>query len=100
MPYVRPCRNPWCPNYQPCPDHPIVAFAGSSPMPPGWHRTRAAVLARAGGVCEECRAAPATDVHHIVARHLGGSDDPGNLRALCGACHGHITGRQGRQAGL
>jgi 5-methylcytosine-specific restriction endonuclease McrA len=94
MPLVRACRNRWCPNYQPCPDHPIVAFAGQPPMSPGWASVRAAILERDHWACALC-GAPAADVDHIRPRSAGGGDDPGNLRSLCGPCHRAVTGRAG-----
>lgn len=63
-------------------------------MPPGWQATRAAQLARFP-VCQDCGLCPATEVHHVRSRAEGGGDDPGNLRSLCHACHGRITGRAG-----
>jgi len=33
MPMVLPCREAWCPNYQPCPEHPILPFGGGQPAP-------------------------------------------------------------------
>jgi 5-methylcytosine-specific restriction endonuclease McrA len=92
MPLVRPCRHPWCPNYQPCPRHPVIPFAGTGPMPPGWAKLRAACLARDGGMCVLC-GAPATDADHIVPRAQGGSDDLANLRSLCHRCHLRRAGR-------
>ena len=93
MPLVKPCRNRHCPNYQPCPDHPIPTHgAAGVPMPPGWARTRAAQL-RAHPLCQDC-GAPATEVHHQVPRWRGGTEDPSNLRSLCGPCH-HRKGWRG-----
>lgn len=37
-------------------------------------------------LCEECGAV-AVDIHHIVKRSQGGSDDVSNLKALCRRCH-------------
>lgn len=54
---------------------------------------RRAVLARAGGRCERCGAQPGSrplerlEAHHLLPRARGGSDDPSNGAALCGACH-------------
>ena len=92
MPLVRACRHPRCPNYQPCPRHPIKAFAGTGPMPPGWSALRAACLARDGYRCVLC-GAPATDADHIVPRAQGGPDELANLRALCHPCHLRRAGR-------
>jgi 5-methylcytosine-specific restriction endonuclease McrA len=96
MPYVKPCRNPHCPGYQPCPAHPApVPFAGSQPMGPGWPVLRASILARDGWTCQLC-GGRATDVDHIVPRSAGGTDDPANLRSLCGPCHHRATGQLNR----
>jgi Zierdtviridae HNH endonuclease len=40
------------------------------------------VLERDGHVCVVC-GAPATEVDHIEAVSVGGTDDPANLRAVC-----------------
>ena len=55
-----------------------------------WRMTRARFL-RAHPVCDCGR--PATEVHHVVAREVGGSDEWANLRALCKACHSRITAK-------
>ncbi len=34
------------------------------------------------------------EVHHIIARSLGGSDHPGNLKTLCPSCHALYTQEQ------
>ena len=39
------------------------------------------------GCGEECRRGEA-DVHHLVPRSLGGTDEPSNLVTLCDGCHG------------
>jgi 5-methylcytosine-specific restriction protein A len=63
-----------------------------------WQRLRAMFL-RAHPLCVECaradRITVATDVHHIVAKRAGGSDDDSNLMALCHACHSRITAAGG-----
>lgn len=59
-----------------------------------WQRWRALFL-RAHPLCAECQRAgrvrPATDVHHVVAKRAGGSDEESNLMALCHSCHSRIT---------
>lgn len=49
--------------------------------------------------CVHCAArgvmTAATDVHHVVARRDGGSDDDSNLLALCHACHSRVTAAGG-----
>jgi 5-methylcytosine-specific restriction protein A len=37
----------------------------------------------------------ARDVDHVIPYHLGGTDDAGNLEALCGWHHGKKSGREG-----
>ena len=55
---------------------------------------RTEVLARAGGLCESCWMAPATDAHHICSRARGAGHkmlhDPRNGFALCRTCHDAI----------
>jgi 5-methylcytosine-specific restriction protein A len=50
-------------------------------------------------LCAHCLACgivvPATDVHHLVPRRDGGSDEESNLQALCHACHSRVTGAGG-----
>ncbi|EHQ27689.1 HNH endonuclease [Mucilaginibacter paludis] len=61
--------------------------------------TRAFVLDRNGFTCQMCGAAAGepnpfdanrkTRLHigHIIDKSMGGSDDPGNLRAICSVCN-------------
>lgn len=55
-----------------------------------WKRVRAEVLARDKYKCIECtdnvRSFDA-DVHHLLPRSAGGTDDPSNLITLCDGCH-------------
>jgi 5-methylcytosine-specific restriction endonuclease McrA len=41
-------------------------------------------------VCRKCFAKENLDVHHIVSRVKGGSNNPTNLVLLCGRCHRHM----------
>jgi len=56
-----------------------------------WQDIRAIVLARDDHRCvgcgEVCSRGEA-DVHHLIPRSLGGSDEPANLVTLCDGCHG------------
>jgi 5-methylcytosine-specific restriction endonuclease McrA len=53
-----------------------------------WAAIRAAVLARAGWVCEACGVRGRLDVHHVQKRSQGGSDfDQDQLVGLCRGCH-------------
>ena len=54
---------------------------------------RARVLSRNGGRCEvgaEGCFGAAHHVHHIRRRSQGGTDDDGNLLALCAWCHDYV----------
>ena len=51
---------------------------------------RPLVMARALHVCEKCRAMPAVVIHHKLRRSQGGTNDLGNLMALCLDCHNEI----------
>lgn len=56
--------------------------------------TRRLVRERAGARCEYCRLPQQYSdllhhVEHIVAKHHGGSDDPGNLALACHRCNFH-----------
>jgi 5-methylcytosine-specific restriction enzyme A len=63
-----------------------------------WQRLRTYFLA-GNPLCVHCaeqgRTEPATDVHHVVAKRNGGSDDDANLLALCHACHSKVTAAGG-----
>lgn len=48
---------------------------------------------RANPLCVECDGA-ATEVDHIVPKSQGGTDEWGNLQALCKSCHSRKTARQ------
>ena len=58
-----------------------------------WPKLRAMVLERDGGRCSCCgadlspRPGWLVEVHHVVPRRLGGSEDPRNLKTLCSDCH-------------
>lgn len=55
-----------------------------------WRAKRAAVLDRARGLCEGCRNAKATQVHHLTYDHV--FEEPlWDLVASCSACHERVT---------
>ena len=51
-----------------------------------WKERRERVLARAGGVCEGCGKAPATQVHHLHYARVG-CEMLFDLVAVCDGCH-------------
>lgn len=53
---------------------------------PEWKEKRRLVLLRAQGVCEGCRIAEATEVHHLTYSHAG-EEFLFQLVAICGPCH-------------
>ncbi len=59
-----------------------------------WKKTRARFLLR-HPLCEQCRSegrlTAAEEVHHILPLVSGGTNDEGNLMALCKSCHSKIT---------
>lgn len=62
-----------------------------------WQRVREVVLRRDGGLCRcaRCTASGevrvAHEVDHVVPKHLGGTDDLDNLRAINRECHAAKT---------
>ncbi|MEZ4504712.1 MAG: HNH endonuclease [Thermomicrobiales bacterium] len=49
--------------------------------------SRRLVQERDGYRCTICGSREQLEVHHIVPRRLGGSNDPENLVTVCAACH-------------
>lgn len=60
---------------------------------PIWAERRQLVLYRAGGICEACRAAPATEAHHLTYDNVG-QEPLFDLVAVCQSCHQNITDRK------
>ena len=55
-----------------------------------WRRTRESILRRDGFRCVECGKpcdVDEADIHHLLPRSAGGSDEPSNLITLCDGCH-------------
>lgn len=61
-----------------------------------WPERRKRVLLRDRYLCVRCKAkgklTKAEQVHHIVHRSDGGSNDDANLESLCKDCHGEAHG--------
>jgi hypothetical protein len=53
---------------------------------------RSQVLLRDHFRCQECGYYKHLEVHHVVPRSKGGTDDPENLMTLCTRCHKKIHG--------
>jgi len=55
-----------------------------------WQSVRRMVLARDGNACVDCHqlvASQDADIHHLLPRSMGGSDEASNLVTLCDGCH-------------
>jgi hypothetical protein len=64
----------------------------TEPRPPlsygaDWYDIRRKALERDGYRCANCGAASGLEVHHIVPKGRGGSNQLGNLKTLCEDCH-------------
>jgi 5-methylcytosine-specific restriction endonuclease McrA len=57
--------------------------------------TREAVTGRSNGICEFCSQMMATEMHHRLARSLGGGWSPANIIHLCWKCHRRCTSPSG-----
>jgi 5-methylcytosine-specific restriction endonuclease McrA len=58
---------------------------------------RSKILLRDNFKCQECGYYKHLEVHHIIPRSKGGSDDPENLVTLCQRCHDKKHGREYRE---
>jgi 5-methylcytosine-specific restriction endonuclease McrA len=64
---------------------------------PAWKDRRRLVMERAQGLCEGCRQASATEVHHLSYSHWG-QELLFELVALCGDCHDRIHAKGDHEA--
>lgn len=64
---------------------------------PEWRDRRRRVMDRAQGLCEGCRQASATEVHHLSYEHWG-HEFLFELVALCGDCHDRIHAKGDHEA--
>jgi hypothetical protein len=60
-------------------------------------KLRSQILLRDGFRCQECGYYKHLEVHHIVPRSKGGTDDLKNLITLCQRCHGKKHGFKNRE---
>jgi 5-methylcytosine-specific restriction endonuclease McrA len=59
---------------------------------PLWQKVRKLVITAAKGLCQRCKAAPATDAHHLTYVRVG-HERWGDLEAVCTLCHQDGHGR-------
>ena len=52
-----------------------------------WNKIKRDVLNRDNWTCQVCKKSHSSQVHHIIPRSSGGSDNVGNLITLCNRCH-------------
>lgn len=80
----RICSNDSCANTQPCRDHPVIPWEGSTSrgFPPPIRRY---ILER-DPLCVQCHSRPSVIADHIVPKAEGGNDDPSNGQGLCADC--------------
>jgi 5-methylcytosine-specific restriction enzyme A len=110
----RPCTHPGCKAYATnggrCDDHKRVGWnewqaAKGNNVQRGygkaWRALRAEAMRRDSHLCQCCLEegvyTPATDVDHITPKALGGTDELGNLQALCRPCHREKTAQEATQ---
>jgi len=60
-------------------------------------KIRSQVLLRDNFRCQKCNYYKHLEVHHIIPRSKGGSDDPKNLITLCQRCHARKHGFKNRE---
>ena len=65
---------------------------------PAWQQKRALVLQRDNFLCQACRLAKASEVHHLSYAHLG-NEPLVELVAVCRDCHNGITAMDRRRRG-
>lgn len=112
----RPCRVSMCSgktseSHGYCDAHISLAIGWSNPARGTaeqrgygweWRKKRAAVLKRDRYLCQctDCkgRCLPATEVDHVIPKHLGGTDEFDNLAAINEACHKAKTQREALEA--
>jgi len=56
-----------------------------------WRLRRAECFIRDGHKCRICTTRRAYDVHHLLARSLGGGIELHNLLSICRQCHIYVT---------
>ena len=65
-----------------------------------WRKLRNAIMERDKGLCQPClelgHITRATAVDHIRPKAQAGTDEPHNLRAICGDCHSAKTAQENR----
>ena len=52
-----------------------------------WREIRQEVLRRDNRICQVCGKERSGQVHHIIPRSQGGTNELSNLITLCGKCH-------------
>lgn len=94
-----------CPHRQPCPVHPVKAWATSTRAQrstlSGSAQARRAdrVMLEHGRICHVCQQPMADQVDHVIPLAEGGADDETNLRPIHSLpCHREKTEAEARRA--
>ncbi len=74
-------------------------YKGLDPDGP-WQKLRQEILVRDSNKCTICASANGLTVDHIRELRFGGTNDPDNLRTLCGSCHEDRHGRKFLERGF
>jgi uncharacterized membrane protein len=61
---------------------------------PEFRKVRSQAMLRSGGLCEQCHAAPPSEVHHRRYPPWGTFDTEDNLLAVCHKCHCGLHGKE------
>ena len=61
-------------------------------LPEDWDEIRQERIGIDGNQCANCGSTGILQVHHIVSKQHGGTDELSNLRTLCTECHGNAHG--------
>ena len=62
-----------------------------------WLEVRSQILLRDDFRCQECNYYKHLEVHHIIPKSKGGTDEPDNLVTLCQRCHAKKHGFSHRE---
>ena len=104
---ARPCSNPTCPGFKPCPIHQPKRDWQAEDKRRGtahgrgygwrWQKLRLRVM-REEPLCRLCLAHGRTkvtqEVDHIVPKAQGGTDARNNLQGICCDCHKRKTAKE------
>lgn len=107
----RPCVQPGCPQLQPCPSHPKVAWRSQHHAAPvrsitgrGLQAARERLYTAQGGCCKTCGELVMLSAKTFIRDHIaplaeGGQDVESNTQGLCAECSAVKTQAEARRGG-